>query len=362
MYMAIVAILALVGSWAAWKRSPMFSAGKTLRMVGGMGLGIGAFVALDVLVVNLTMHSSPWVMGTAMGTLIVGSIFGMFLIARAFTAPREKPLARGVPLVNVYRRKVYGWAKLAGIVVGSLAVVGLLLPKGIDMAAWTLCGFSAFIAAFMLPIGYVAARDQDRSLTGVETEPWVRWSYTEAEWNAITQVEMVRAEIAATPTFSWKKQWKTLSFTAVFMVVFARFEGYTWGWAFALLGGTTAFVAGILWLSKRSARYAPGRKRKAMSGTAREAYFADGGLFWEGDFSPWLAMNIYLVGAWVDEGAPRSLVLDFEKVLPGQGGPSIVPVEQRILIPVGAERDIRVLQEKLAEKCPKAEVRICQMA
>jgi hypothetical protein len=93
-----------------------------------------------------------------------------------------------------------------------------------------------------------------------------------------------------------------------------------------------------------------------------EAYFADGGIFWEGDFSPWISMNVYLVSAWMDETAPRSLVLNFEKVLPGQGGPSIVPVERRILIPDGAEPDVRILQEKLAEKCPRAAVKICQMA
>jgi hypothetical protein len=361
-FLAIFAILSVVGSWYAWKRNPEFSAGKTIRILGGMGLGIAAFVALDVLAVNLTMHSSPWVMGTVMGTLILFSVFGMFLIARAFTTPKEKPLPAGMPLVDLHRRKVYAWARWASILIGGFALLGLLLPYGFNMVGYMLSAFCAFIAAFMLPIGYIAARDQDRSLTGVEAEPWVRWSYTEAEWNAITQVEMVRAEIQATPTFQWKKQWKTLSFSAVFMVIFAKFMGYTWFWAFALLFGLSAFLAGIFWLSKRSARYAPGRKQKAMSGTAREAYFADGGLFWEGDFSPWMAMNIYLVRAWVDESGPRSLVLNFEKVLPGQGGPSIVPVEQRILIPAGAERDVQVLQKKLAEKCPKAQVRICQMA
>jgi hypothetical protein len=362
MYLAIVALLGLIGSWAAWKRSPIFSTGKTLRMVGGMGLGIGAFIALDVLVVNLTMHSSPWVMGTVMGLFILGSVIGMFLIARVFTKPKEKPLPAGVPLVDLHRRKVYVWAKRAGIVTGMLALLGVALPDGFNMVAFTFAGFTAFIAAFMLPIAYIAARDQDRSLTGVEVEPWVRWSYTEAQWNEITQVEMVQAGIQAAPTFRWKQQWKTVVFLAIFMVVFAKIEGYTWGWDFALLGGVSALISGIFWLSKRSARYAPNRKQKAMANVSREAYFADGGLFWEGEFAPWISMNIYLTNAWVDETAPRSLVLNFEKVLPGQGGPSIVQVERRILIPEGAERDVRMLQERLAEKCPKAAVQICQTA
>jgi hypothetical protein len=362
MYLAIVALLGVVGSWAAWKRSPLFSTGKTLRMICGMGLGIGAFIALDVLVVNLTMHSSPWVMGTVMGVFILGSVIGMYLIARAFTTPKEKPLPAGVPLVDLHRRKVYVWAKRAGISIGLLALLGLALPYGFNMVAYTFAGFAAFLAAFMLPIGYIAARDQDRSLTGVETEPWVRWSFTEAQWSEITQAEMVQAEIQAMPTFKWKKQWKSVVATAIFMFVFAKFMGYTWFWDFALLAGVSALMAGILWLSKRSSRYAPARKQKVMANVQREVYFADGGLFWEGEFAPWISMNIYLTNAWVDETAPRSLVLNFEKVLPGQGGPSIVQVERRILIPDGADQDVRMLQEKLAEKCPKAAVQICQLA
>jgi hypothetical protein len=358
-YLAIFAILSVVGSWYAWKRNPAFSAGKTLRIVGGMGSGIAAFVALDVLVVKLTIDRPPWVIGTCMGVLVLGSIFGMFFISRAFTRPKETPLPSGVPLVTVHRRKVYQWAKRGGVVIGAFTLLGLLLPAGINIAAYTIAAFSAFFAAFMLPIGYIAARDQDRSLTGVETAPWVHWSYSEAEWGAITQAEMVRAGIAATPTFQWKKQWKTLAVVAVFTFFFARLEGYAWGWDFALLGGIAALMAGILWYGKRDARYASGRKQQAMSKVTREVFFADGGLFWEGDFAPWISMNIYLTAARVDESAPRSLVLIFEKVLPGQAGPNILPVEQRVLIPPGADRDVQMLQEKLAEKCPGADVRIC---
>ena len=360
MYLAILAILAVTGSWATWRRSPLYSTGKTLRMVGGMGLGITGIVALDILVVNLTMHSPPWVMGTAMGSFILISVFGMFLIARVFTTPKEKPLPAGMPLADLHRRKVYAWAKWAGIAIGSLALLGLLLPEGFGLVAYMFSALCAFIAAFMLPIGYVAARDQDRSLTGVEAEPWVHWSYSDAQWSEITQAEMVRAGILAMPTFQWKRQWKTVVAMAIFMVVFAKFEGYTWGWDFALLAGVVALMAGILWLAKRSARSAPDRKRKAMARVPRAAWFADGGLFWAGDFSPWISMNIYLVRAWVDGKGPRSLVLNFEKVLPGQGGPSVAPVARRIPIPDGAEQDVRMLQEKLAEKCPKAAVKICQ--
>jgi hypothetical protein len=95
-----------------------------------------------------------------------------------------------------------------------------------------------------------------------------------------------------------------------------------------------------------------------MANLQREAYFADGGLFWEGDFLPWLSMNAYLVRAYVEGAASRTLVLHFEKVLPGQGGPSVVPVEEKIPIPAGAEGDLRMLQASLAEKCPRALVAI----
>jgi hypothetical protein len=361
-YLAIVAILSVVGFFAAWKRNPMYSAGQTLRIVAGMGLGIAAMVALDILSVRLTMDRSPWIFGPTMGCFVLVSVFGMFLIARGFTTPKQKPLPAGVPLVDVNRRKVWVWAKRAGWAVAGFGLLGLLLPFPFQVMAYLLAGFCAFLAAFMMPIGYIAARDQDRALTGVETEPWVRWSYSEAEWQQITQGEMVRAGLAATPNFSFRRQWKLLLGLAIFMVVFAKFIGYTWLWAFVFLAGVAALMGLILWYGKRDALIAPARKQKSMAREPRNAYFAEGGLFWEGDFCPWLSMNMYLVRAGLEGGGPQSLVLHFEKVLPGQGGPSIVPVEQRVPVPAGREDDVRLLQEKLSELCPKASVAICQAA
>jgi hypothetical protein len=359
-YLAMVAILGVIGSFAVWKRNPMYSAGKTWRMIGGMGLGLAAMVALDVLCVRLTADKSPWIFGTTMGLFVLVSVFGMYLIARAFTTPKQKPLPAGVPLVDVNRRKVWVWAKRGGIAIVLFGLLGLALPYPISVMGYLLAGFCAFFEAFLVPIGYIAARDQDRALTGVETEPWVRWSYSEAEWEQITKVEMVRAGLAATPNFSLKKQWKLLTGLAIFMVVFAKIIGYTWLWAFALLAGVIVLM-GLLYLyGKRDAVVAPIRKQKAMATEQRVAYFADGGLYWEGNFCPWLSVNMYLVRGWVEGAGAQTLVLHFEKILPGQGGPSIVPVEQRVPIPGGREADVRLLQEKLAEKCPHASVSVYQ--
>jgi hypothetical protein len=134
-------------------------------MVGGMGLGLAAMVALDVLMVRLTGDKAPWIAGTAIGVFMLLSVIGMYLLARALTLPKQRPLASGVPLVNVHRLKVYAWAKRAGVAIVGFAVVGLILPDPWNVLGYLLAGLCAFFAAFLLPICFVSARDQDRALT-----------------------------------------------------------------------------------------------------------------------------------------------------------------------------------------------------
>ena len=254
MYLALIAIFGVFGSWAVWKRNPLFSAGKTWRIVGGMGLGIAAFVALDILLVNLTIHSSPWVAGGSLGLLIIVSVMGMYLISRAFTKPREQPLPVGIPLVTVHRQKVWLWTRRGGIFIAGLGLLGLVLPYGFNIAVWTIAGFTLFMALFLVPIGYMTARDRDRALTGVETMPWVHWQFSDEQWKAITALEVDRARAAATGTFDWKKQWKTMAVSLVLMVLLARAETSSWTVSLAICGGSVAFIAAIIWLSRMDAK------------------------------------------------------------------------------------------------------------
>ena len=276
------------GVWklAVWKRNPLYSAGKTWRIVGGMGLGIGAFVALDILLVNLTIHSSPWIAGTTMGVLVLSAVIGLFLIARAFTKPKELPLPVGIALVRLYRDKVWVWAKRAGMGIAAFGVLGLVLPGNFKIIGWMLAGFVAFFAAFMLPIGYIAARDKDRALTGVEAMPWVHWQFSEEQWRLMTAVEVERAKVAAVSTFSWKKQWKTMAFTLVLMVLMARLEAGSWLVAGEICGGGVGLIALMVLLVRVDAKNVPGRKERAMAKAGRDAYLRMGACSGRADFRP----------------------------------------------------------------------------
>jgi hypothetical protein len=72
------------------------------------------------------------------------------------------------------------------------------------------------------------------------------------------------------------------------------------------------------------------------------------------------AVNIYVISASIDERQPRSLIFNFEKVMPNPyAGTQVIPIQQSVLIPAGTESDIARLQKELTARCPKARIVLC---
>jgi hypothetical protein len=69
---------------------------------------------------------------------------------------------------------------------------------------------------------------------------------------------------------------------------------------------------------------------------------------------PWLSSGNYLTEARVEKGPPISLLLTFQKAF----GARYVPVTIRVPVPVGRESDLKLLEEKLRARCPKAQIHV----
>ena len=75
MYMAIFALLSVVGAWAAWRGNPLYSRMATLRFIVAIAGGAAVVVGIILATLDLTAKSSPIVANTALGlAVLVGTI------------------------------------------------------------------------------------------------------------------------------------------------------------------------------------------------------------------------------------------------------------------------------------------------
>jgi hypothetical protein len=85
-----------------------------------------------------------------------------------------------------------------------------------------------------------------------------------------------------------------------------------------------------------------------------ETWLGPDGLLRGGEYMPWLSSGNYLTEARVEKGPPISLLLTFQKAF----GARYVPVTIRVPVPVGRESDLKLLEEKLRARCPKAQIHV----
>ena len=80
-----------------------------------------------------------------------------------------------------------------------------------------------------------------------------------------------------------------------------------------------------------------------------ETWLGPDGLLQGCEYTPWLSSGDYLTEARVETGPPISLLLTFQKAF-------AVPVTTRVPVPEGGESDLKLLEEKLSARCPKARI------
>jgi hypothetical protein len=362
MLMACIALLSAGGAWMTWRRNPLYETRSAFKSLVIVLLSIAGVVAVIMGAVNFSMGKSPVVFGVTMAAVILFGAFSLIFVIQTVTVPKEAKLETALPpsaiLVHVHRQKVYKWIKFLSILIVSLGILGFLLPGKFSFAAFGIAVFTFFIALIMMPIYYVTSRNFDRSLTALQLNPWVHWRYSEEQWKQWIEIRVQRAQSSPPPKFIFKRDWRKL--VMPFGIIAGGVLIFGPGallYRTLYVAGVCGLILGLVLLASRDSRHIPERLRKTLQKSPKQAYFGHDGVFCDGVFTTWLSMNVYLMSAAIDQREPRSLLFVFEKVVPNPyTGNQLIPIEQRVLIPHGAEDDVVRLRRELAARCSKARI------
>ena len=186
----------------------------------------------------------------------------------------------------------------------------------------------------------------------------MHWRYTPAEWQRFCEahIQTLAAEAMA---FGYRQHWKQLAAIGLVGAVYVWFCIPLPGLAraFCAAGFCLAIVL-LCELGVRHARKAPERLATRLREATPQAYFDRDGLVCGGEFYAWLDRSVYLISAAFEPGEIPSVAFCFEKITPGSGAPRITQLRRLVPIPANAAADLPILQARLAERCPRARVRL----
>jgi hypothetical protein len=359
MFLFLFALLTIVGGWFAWRRNPMYSAGKTVQVVvlfgGTIAIVLGGLIELA----NLSPSDPPVIYILAD---IVSLLAGLGLILtvgmRVFN-PAPAPLPAGTKLVTVNRRKVIPWLKALLYILLAMGVAALFLgPDGqetVGIFAGILVGFSAFMAM----AGYMGGRRLDRALTAVLVNPWVHWTYSRERWEAWTEQQVARMK-RNEKKLSYKTVWQAGALFTVLLGVPSLFVLPNNTARIWTLTGICIASALIGFIAVRTQGQTAANYRKRLLAAKPEAFFAPDGLFVESEYSAWVSSEIYLLSAGIEQTNPPCVSMLFERVRPGSAGPQITQIEKRVMIPTHSDADLGILQKNLTALCHKAHVALVE--
>jgi hypothetical protein len=166
------------------------------------------------------------------------------------------------------------------------------------------------------------------------------------------------ARLEAQPaTFLLKRDWRRMLWvSAAILAGILLVTPGSWlargAWAAACIAMLMLLVEAAAWDASR----APRKLKARLDGSARDTYFGDDGIICNGWFFTWLGADVYLTAASVDAREPRSLNMEFEKIVPNPyGSPNIIKVSQGVLIPQDQNPgDLPRLRAALGSRCPTA--------
>jgi predicted secreted protein len=361
MLTAIFAVAVIIGAVTAFRRNPSYTGRSLLISIPIVLLTIAAVIGLIIAAVDFANGRSPAVIIATMASAILFGSFFLIYIIYTFSTPKDAKLTHTLPpgtkLVHVHRQKVYHWAKVAAVLLLVCGALYLLLPGNPGFIALMVGTFILAISALLLPILYFTSRMMDVSLTALQVDPWVHWTYTPEQWAQWSEVQVGRLQ--ATPsTFILKRDWHKLAWmfaTIAVGVYLIAPGGLLWKTAYLLFIALISTVIGTS--TARGDRSAPGKLRAHLRTVAPEVFFGRDGLFANGALTLWRSTDTFLNAAAIDDRAPRSLLFRFEKDVPNPYGPlNVVPINQAVLIPPDGDRDLPTLQQHLTERCPSAQI------
>jgi hypothetical protein len=348
------ALIYTVGAWSAWRKNPMYSARLTLRLVAVILFGVAALFAAAFAAANLTENSPAPVTAAAIGGVcFFGGLAFIWLIIQ-FSIPAPPALPAATKLTRVNRVKLLPWARRFGWATAGIAVLAVAIPGTAKFAVYSVGGLTILLGIVMLFTAYIVARHFDRSLTSVESDPWVHWRYTPQEWKAWSAAEVGRIE-AETPRWQWRRNSVALaiSLIAISIPFWINVNPADWKWLTALTAFSWLTIVGLVAGVDMYAKTAPYRMRRLLANTAPDTYFGAGGIYSDGVYTEWKTIGNYLLSGTVDEREPRSLTFVFVRSVSGGG---TIEVRQSVLMPTGAEADLARLQTAISAMCPTATV------
>ena len=355
MYMLGFCLLTMISGWIAWRNNPMFSVRSTLRFFLAVGLMLTVVMGAIVQATKFTQHHSNTAGFSILGAVVLLGTIAMIWVIVLVSTPKSAPLPASVKMLYPYRRKVSKWAKRMGWAVPVCAILTIVLPEIPRIIVGSIGGVFVFLGIVLWFTAYLNARQMDRWLSAIETKPWVHWTYTTDQWKQWTNVEAART--STVPTFQWRRDGHKLAWSilaiAVGVMIFSPGSLLLRG---AYVAGIALLLVLLVVLGRNSDKNAPKRVFSSLTKVEPEAYFGQEGVFADGEFTPWLTVAIYLLGAWMDERTPRSLVMQFSKTASNQ----TTTVDLSLPLPTGVSvaGDLAKLQQELSARCPTATVRL----
>lgn len=352
--LVVFSILTIVGAWAGWRRSPLYSAKITLQVVGYFLLIVAAMVGASLGILNGPISHSPAAQAILGGiTILAVGIGATGLIIRA-TDAHVAQLPPSVRLVTIHRQKIQRWIWRIVVYLLISGVAALALPSSWSWLPLTLGILVLVGCGPMLMALYMRARRLDRGMTAVTAAPWVHWQYTPAQWEAWAkrQLEWERSHMS---TFYWKRDWRKLRVAFIVFAVGAVFVPYRGvGEKTAVFAGCSALVALIASSVNWSNRAGCERHYQRLMRAPPESYFGDEGVFCNGEYSQWTFSGSYLLEA----TAPRDPSACVQLVFQNFNGTSSTKEIKRVPIPESGEANLAILQRKMREQCRTASVHL----
>lgn len=353
--LVIFAISTVLGAWAGWRRSPLYSHKITAKLVGIFLLIVVAVMGMAA-IVNGPVSLSPVAQGIlAAAGIVVVATGATGLIIRT-TDSHVAQLPSSVRVLTVERHKVQRWIWRTIAYLLICAAAALAFPAWnwlpLVLGSLVLLGCGPMLMGF-----YMRARRLDLGMSQVVAVSWAHWQYTPAQWEvwARNQLEWERS---LNGPGVWKQDgWKLVKAILLMVALFALgslMAGGSLREKIAITAGLTGFILVAVLSAGWFGRGIAGRHYRRLRAAPPEAYFGDEGVFCNGEFAPWILSGSYLIEATAPRDPPARVVLVFQTF----NGSSSVKVARRVPIPEGREADVAVLQQKLRERCPKAAVRL----
>lgn len=362
-FRVVFAVLALLGAWAALRRNPAYSGSERTRTLVVTLASVGAFIAVILLAVSLTVSRPPIVMGVTLGVIVLLGAPALILFLTAVSTPKgakfTSEIPPGVEVVHTHRQQTYLIAK---ILLPFIAVCALLIPLFSGerrLIPAMICGMGLWIAVLVLPVSYYTARQRDLALTALMASPWLHWQYTQQQWQQWCDALYGRASSESADPEPPSRRYVAIGAIALLVAlpVSIRWPASGLTKFLIFIGIVGVFAILVMWPKPDPERVAD-RLRMRLLRCNPEVYFGHDGIFANGLFTAWLSTNVYLISATTEEDTPPRLHFAFERIRAGYASGGAQPMELFLPLPAGADRDLASLQQYLSARCPQATVRL----